>query len=77
MDAQHPPPLPPAAAGATATAPPLAAASVTPSGATAFVPPRRLSSQSLFGPDREVEIEHAGQLYRLRQTSLGKLILTK
>lgn len=38
---------------------------------------RRISSQALMGNDREVEIEHAGQLYRLRVTSLGKLILTK
>lgn len=38
---------------------------------------RRVSSQALLGNDREVEIEHVGQLYRLRVTSLGKLILTK
>lgn len=38
---------------------------------------RRLSSQALLGNEREIEIEHAGQLYRLRLTSLGKLILTK
>lgn len=38
---------------------------------------RRLSSQALLGNEREVEIEHGGQLYRLRLTSLGKLILTK
>ena len=38
---------------------------------------KRLSSQALLGNEREVEIEHAGQLYRLRLTSLGKLILTK
>lgn len=38
---------------------------------------RRVSSQALLGNDREVEIEHCGQLYRLRVTSLGKLILTK
>lgn len=38
---------------------------------------KRLSSQALLGNDREVEIEHSGQLYRLRLTSLGKLILTK
>lgn len=39
--------------------------------------PRRLHSQDLLGQDRELEIEHAGQLYRLRLTQLGKLILTK
>ncbi|MCK6424039.1 MAG: hemin uptake protein HemP [Burkholderiaceae bacterium] len=39
--------------------------------------PRRLSSRELFAGAREVEIEHEGMLYRLRRTSLGKLILTK
>lgn len=38
---------------------------------------RRLNSQALMGNEREIEIEHSGQLYRLRLTSLGKLILTK
>lgn len=37
----------------------------------------RLSSQSLLGGQREVEIDHGGAVYRLRVTSLGKLILTK
>jgi hemin uptake protein HemP len=37
----------------------------------------RISSQALFSGANEVEIEHKGALYRLRQTSLGKLILTK
>lgn len=37
----------------------------------------RLSSQVLFAGAAEVEIDHHGVLYRLRQTSLGKLILTK
>jgi len=37
----------------------------------------RLSSHALFVGAREIEIEHNGMLYRLRQTSLGKLILTK
>lgn len=37
----------------------------------------RVSSQSLFSGANEVEIEHHGALYRLRLTSLGKLILTK
>jgi hemin uptake protein HemP len=40
------------------------------------VPPR-VSSRELLGRNRELEIEHAGALYRLRLTSLGKLILTK
>lgn len=51
---------------------------VLPSLAAAGLPDRRrLSSQALLGNEREVEIEHGGQLYRLRLTSLGKLILTK
>jgi hemin uptake protein HemP len=37
----------------------------------------RLSSQSLLGGQREVEIDHGGAVYRLRVTALGKLILTK
>ncbi len=37
----------------------------------------RLSSHAIFAGAREVEIEHYGALYRLRETSLGKLILTK
>ncbi|WP_083748655.1 hemin uptake protein HemP [Pelomonas sp. KK5] len=63
-------PNPPGAATTTTKLPP--AGSETPPAT-----PRRWNSQTLFGLDREVEIEHAGQLYRLRQTSLGKLILTK
>ena len=39
--------------------------------------PIRISSQTLFAGANEVEIEHKGARYRLRQTSLGKLILTK
>lgn len=38
---------------------------------------KRISSLDLLANEREIEIEHAGQLYRLRLTSLGKLILTK
>lgn len=37
----------------------------------------RVSSKQLFGRAEEVEIDHNGTPYRLRQTSLGKLILTK
>lgn len=39
--------------------------------------PTRLSSRDLFGSQREVVIVHRGDEYRLRITSLGKLILTK
>jgi hemin uptake protein HemP len=38
---------------------------------------RRWSSSELLGAAKEVEIEHGGMVYRLRQTALGKLILTK
>jgi hemin uptake protein HemP len=37
----------------------------------------RISSEQLLAGSLEVLIEHRGALYRLRQTSLGKLILTK
>jgi len=37
----------------------------------------RFSTDWLFQSAKEVEIEHRGDLYRLRQTALGKLILTK
>lgn len=36
-----------------------------------------LRSEQLFGGAQEVLIEHRGALYRLKLTSLGKLILTK
>ena len=38
---------------------------------------KRLSSIDLFSGARELVIDHAGDQYRLRQTSQGKLILTK
>jgi hemin uptake protein HemP len=38
---------------------------------------RQIRSDDLFCGQREVLIEHAGELYSLRQTSKGKLILTK
>lgn len=40
-------------------------------------PGRRVSSRVLLADAREVEIDHEGVIYRLRVTSLGKLILTK
>lgn len=39
--------------------------------------PLLLSSEQLFGGAVEVQIRHRGALYRLKQTALGKLILTK
>lgn len=36
-----------------------------------------LRSEELFGKQREIMIQHAGSLYRLRLTHSNKLILTK
>jgi hemin uptake protein HemP len=41
------------------------------------LPPRKWTSQALLAGAREVPIDHAGSIYRLRVTQLGKLILTK
>lgn len=38
---------------------------------------RRIASAELMSGAREIEIDHRGELYRLRCTSNGKLILTK
>lgn len=38
---------------------------------------RRLDSSRLLGEAVEIEIEHQGEVYRLRRTRAGKLILTK
>ena len=37
----------------------------------------QMTSAQLFGSALEVQIDHHGAVYRLKQTSLGKLILTK
>ena len=43
-----------------------------------MAPPRpRVASTEILRGSPEVEIDHRGTLYRLRVTSLGKLILTK
>ena len=36
-----------------------------------------VTSEALFAGANELEITHQGAQYRLRQTALGKLILTK
>jgi len=64
------------AAPLTATIAPCALA-LDAAPATTHCPPRRLDSTQLLQGARELEIDHGGQLYRLRLTSLGKLILTK
>lgn len=38
---------------------------------------RTLTSEQLFADFPEVQITHGDAIYRLRQTALGKLILTK
>ena len=37
----------------------------------------RLRTESMFAGANEIEIQHGEAIYRLRITSLGKLILTK
>ncbi|MEQ8515551.1 MAG: hemin uptake protein HemP [Chromatocurvus sp.] len=39
--------------------------------------PREIESDALLGAERRVRILHAGQVYELRETRFGKLILTK
>lgn len=41
------------------------------------LPFRHFQASDLFGAAREIGIVHAGELYRLRVTRAGKLILTK
>ena len=38
---------------------------------------REITSEELLRDGREVHIRHRGELYTLRQTNNGKLILTK
>ncbi len=38
---------------------------------------REITSAELFAGGREIHIRHADEVYTLRQTSKGKLILTK
>ncbi|MES2101706.1 MAG: hemin uptake protein HemP [Pseudomonadota bacterium] len=46
-------------------------------GSAASAPAVRVSSAQLFAGALEVRIDHHGVVYRLKQTALGKLILTK
>ena len=58
-------------------APPSSAA---PAGPSRAEPPARrepIDSDALFAGAREVQIVHGGAVYLLKQTALGKLILTK
>jgi len=49
----------------------------TPSAKTSTTDTTSISSQALFQGRQEICIEHADQVYRLRITRQGKLILTK
>jgi hemin uptake protein HemP len=44
--------------------------------AAASSPITRIKSTELFQKMRELEIDHAGRIYKLRLTQLNKLILT-
>jgi hemin uptake protein HemP len=57
--------------------PPPAVPAYAAAGAPQPAPVRALRSETLFDGSSEVQIDHRGTLYRLRQTSQGKLILTK
>ena len=52
-------------------------AAVPVSGASFHAEVRRIPSADLFVSGAVVEIEHDGEIYRLRHTRRGKLILTK
>lgn len=46
-------------------------------GANSAPPARTIASSAIFGTDLQIGIEHRGEIYRLRITRQGKLILTK
>jgi hemin uptake protein HemP len=46
-------------------------------GRATSTPSPAVKSETLFKGAAELQIDHGGVMYRLRQTSLGKLILTK
>ena len=45
--------------------------------AAAVAPRAPVASEVLFQGEKELQIAHGGAVYRLKQTALGKLILTK
>jgi hemin uptake protein HemP len=61
------------------SSPPPERSGATPEAAAAGVAEAvpAIKSEALFRGAVELRIEHHGSLYRLRQTALGKLILTK
>lgn len=60
----------------TPAMPPAIAAHPVNASVQAVKPVKRISSAGLMDGGRELEIEHAGRVYRLRITQLNKLILT-
>lgn len=44
---------------------------------SAEILPKTVSSEILLGQGKQMFIAHSGQIYQLRITKLGKLILTK
>jgi hemin uptake protein HemP len=62
----------------TAASPARTGQAVVPPARSARPSPRaRLHTEALFDGTNEIEIQHGEVIYRLRITSLGKLILTK
>jgi hemin uptake protein HemP len=55
---------------------PKPTAAVAPAAQQPAPPLRRFTTAGLMQDQREIEIEHAGRIYRLRITQLNKLILT-
>lgn len=74
-----PPHTPPAQATAKAGSahPAPAAEAVAPQTAAPVGTALRWRSEDLMQQQAQVEIAHGGQIYRLRVTAQGKLILTK
>lgn len=71
-------PRPPRPTGhAPASAPGLDRDGAAAAQASSAANPPCIPSDQLFGSAREVQIDHHGMRYRLKQTALGKLILTK
>ncbi|WP_227470373.1 hemin uptake protein HemP [Massilia sp. YMA4] len=60
----------------TMTMPATPATAATQPSARQPQPVQRFTTAGLMQDRREVEIEHAGRIYRLRITQLNKLILT-
>ncbi|NNJ28137.1 hemin uptake protein HemP [Alienimonas chondri] len=56
---------------------PVARPSADGAAADAAPRPGRVRFEDLAGEAVEIEVEHAGQIYRLRRTKTDKLLLTK